>query len=267
MARIDSLTNFLTDIATAIKTKKGDDTPILASNFDTEITNLPSGGVEPPTKGFTVDEYDANGYVTKVTFYGSSIPTYAFGTQNSGNGTYLSEKLTDVIFNDTVTTIGNNAFRYASELTNIGSLDEVTTLGTNAFTGCNKLLVNKANKVKNFYTMSFSECSSIVQMSMESATQILGGNTSNGTFYKCTGLKAVWIGSGITNSGFSRYSFNGCTSMIKMYIDLPRATVEAFTNYQYAFMNNANKIGIIVCNDDEGFISREEFDAIDWSTQ
>ena len=44
MARIDTLTNYLSDVAEAIKTKKGDDTPILASEFDTEITNLPSGG-------------------------------------------------------------------------------------------------------------------------------------------------------------------------------------------------------------------------------
>lgn len=44
MARTDNLTNYLTDVATAIKTKKGDDTPINISEFDTEITNLPSGG-------------------------------------------------------------------------------------------------------------------------------------------------------------------------------------------------------------------------------
>ena len=44
MARTNTLGNFLTDVATAIKTKKGDDTPILASDFDTEIENLPSGG-------------------------------------------------------------------------------------------------------------------------------------------------------------------------------------------------------------------------------
>ena len=43
MARTDTLINFLTDVAAAIKTKKGDSTPIPAADFDTEITNLPSG--------------------------------------------------------------------------------------------------------------------------------------------------------------------------------------------------------------------------------
>ncbi|MDV3426961.1 MAG: hypothetical protein LIR50_07210, partial [Bacillota bacterium] len=43
MARTDNLEHFLTDVATAIKTKKGDNTPIPANTFDTEISNL--GGV------------------------------------------------------------------------------------------------------------------------------------------------------------------------------------------------------------------------------
>ena len=45
MARIDNLTNFLTDVAGAIKTKKGSQTAIQAANFDAEILNLPVQGV------------------------------------------------------------------------------------------------------------------------------------------------------------------------------------------------------------------------------
>ena len=45
MARVNNLTAFLTDVATAIKTKKGDNTAISAVDFDTEIINLPSPGI------------------------------------------------------------------------------------------------------------------------------------------------------------------------------------------------------------------------------
>lgn len=45
MARVNNLTNFLTDVASAIKTKKGSNTVIPAANFDTEILALPSQGV------------------------------------------------------------------------------------------------------------------------------------------------------------------------------------------------------------------------------
>ena len=44
MARTTNLTDFLTDVADAIREKKGTQETIQASNFDTEIENLPSGG-------------------------------------------------------------------------------------------------------------------------------------------------------------------------------------------------------------------------------
>ena len=44
MARTNSLGNFLTDVADAIREKKGTTDTILASNFDTEIASIESGG-------------------------------------------------------------------------------------------------------------------------------------------------------------------------------------------------------------------------------
>lgn len=44
MARIDTLANFLTDVAAAIKTKTGKTDSITPANFDTEIASIESGG-------------------------------------------------------------------------------------------------------------------------------------------------------------------------------------------------------------------------------
>lgn len=44
MARTNNLTNFLTDVANAIKEKKGDNSPIPAGDFDTEIAAIETGG-------------------------------------------------------------------------------------------------------------------------------------------------------------------------------------------------------------------------------
>ncbi|MBQ2350115.1 MAG: hypothetical protein II393_02445 [Cytophagales bacterium] len=55
MARVNNLSNFLTDVASAIKTKKGSETAIPAANFDTEILALPSHGVYQ-TKVITINE-------------------------------------------------------------------------------------------------------------------------------------------------------------------------------------------------------------------
>lgn len=52
MARIDTLTNFLTDVANAIRQKKGTTGEIPASNFDTEIASIQSGD------DFYIDDFD-----------------------------------------------------------------------------------------------------------------------------------------------------------------------------------------------------------------
>lgn len=59
MARTDTLGNFLTDVADAIRTKKGTNETILASDFDTEIENLPSGGATGLYRKETVEEMNA----------------------------------------------------------------------------------------------------------------------------------------------------------------------------------------------------------------
>ena len=44
MARIDTLPNFVTDVAAAIKNKTGKTDPITPANFDTEIESIESSG-------------------------------------------------------------------------------------------------------------------------------------------------------------------------------------------------------------------------------
>ena len=110
MARTDNLTNFLTDVATAIKNKKGDTTAIKASEFDTEITNLPSGGEREV--GFIPEEYDSEGYVTKVRVVGmTSLPDGAFANYSSTVGNFLGKNLKEVIlpkdYSNNDTTIPN----------------------------------------------------------------------------------------------------------------------------------------------------------------
>ncbi len=82
MARTDSLTNFLTDIANSIRTKKGTTDTILASNFDNEIEsiqttpNLQSKSITITTNGtqnVTADEgYDGLSDVSVTTDVQSS---------------------------------------------------------------------------------------------------------------------------------------------------------------------------------------------------
>lgn len=58
MARINNLTNFLTDVATAIKTKTGDSTAIPASQFDTKIANISTGHLDNTEYAEANDDLD-----------------------------------------------------------------------------------------------------------------------------------------------------------------------------------------------------------------
>lgn len=46
MARINNLSNFLTDVANALRLRKGTEAPISAANFDTEIINIPTASIQ-----------------------------------------------------------------------------------------------------------------------------------------------------------------------------------------------------------------------------
>ena len=91
MARTDTLSNFLTDVADAIREKKGTSETITASNFDTEIENLPSGA---DLSEYFNQEITTNSSASVQPMITKKIPTltigenvtslaYAFGTINA----------------------------------------------------------------------------------------------------------------------------------------------------------------------------------------
>lgn len=56
MARIDTLSNFLTDVADSIRNKTGGQAPIPAEDFDAEIASITTGGGVPlPGEEVTVN--------------------------------------------------------------------------------------------------------------------------------------------------------------------------------------------------------------------
>ena len=310
-----ALTDKLKNIADAIRTKTNtiesmtlDDMPSKIENISTaedlteeittynnelseqeeQLTNIMEvlklkASTKIPEVGFLINEWDATGYPTSITFHNmnflntglfkisSSAPSILTRVAEIKFNQKLLEELPDECFSGltslkTISGIKNIAIIRANAFYNCTQLEltelptNLISLGQSAFTNCRKIAIKTLpSGISQLNGYVFSGCTSITQMSMSNVAAITSVTANASAFAKCTNLKAIWIGSTITNSGLNNYAFSTCTSLKKMFIDLQRATVEAFTSYS-AYSN------LIVCNDDADFMTQEEFDAIDWAT-
>lgn len=264
MARIDSLINCFTDIANAVREKKGTTDKIPVSDFDTEIINLPSGG-DTPTKGFIVNEWTDDGYPKEITTIGLEILPYyyLFGGSTVNNHAYFTRHLKKVTLNDELKTLKGYSCYYNLVLEELVLPDTIELVENYAFAYSTITKLDFKNSPVVFVNNSMRQ-TNLIQVSGNNIQQLNGSAVGNGAFYGSNKLKAIWIGSSITKT--TANVFIACTNLQKIYINLPRATVETLAGYSYAFMNDNTKTDIVVCNDDEGFITKEEFDAIDWGT-
>lgn len=195
MARTDTLINFLTDVAAAIKAKKGDDTAIPAANFDTEIANLPSGGVDTEVMKSIIER-------TVTSF---EIP----------EGT---------------TSIGDSIFSNCTGLTSITIPNSVTRIFSYAFDGCTGLTsVTIPNSVTSIGDYAFRSCTGLTSVTIPDSVTSIGSSA----FEDCRGLTNVTIGNGVTS--IDSYAFNGCTGLTEIdfstHTTVPTLTsTNAFSN-------------------------------------
>lgn len=209
---------------------------------------------------------DLSGYIPNYTFaYCKNLKNVEWkGMSSWGQATFeYCTALETATIPDGVTSIAGYNFRGCTALKTVYMPEGLTNIYDYTFQNCSKLNIKRLpSTLASFSSVAFANCTSITQLSMGGIKSFAWGSSSP-SFYGCTGLRAVWIGSSI-DSGLGRYAFQYASNMVKIFIDKPRAEVETFANYQYAFVNNANKTNIIVCNDDEGWMTQDEFDAIDW---
>lgn len=117
MARINNLTNFLTDIATAIKSKTGRNTNIAPSNFDTEILSIAS---DLTTKTITTNgTYNASS---------DSVDGYSSVTVNVPSSGTSSITKTPITVNDFTQTMEQKGYTVTDNTSRYSSISWVQTV-------------------------------------------------------------------------------------------------------------------------------------------
>jgi hypothetical protein len=121
-----------------------------------------------------------------------------------GSQAFQSDSVTSVIIPNSVTGIGDYAFRYCSGLTNVTIPDGVTSIGQNAFLFCTSLpSVTIPGTVKNLGINAFGGCQNLKNVTIANGVTDIGEQAFLGT-----GLTNIVLpNSVITIEGFA---FFGC---------------------------------------------------------
>lgn len=220
------------------------------SNVTSANVDVPIGGGVTPSIGFTVDEWNSEGYATKISTYGiTTIPKYAFYVYNTTYLTMFSKYLETVTFNDELTIIDTSAFCYNSNL-NISSLPKsITTIGKYAFEYCN----NSNLTIFDFTNDGISGIRKIDNYAFNNnkMPKVSFINNNTGTtnilyvndyaFRGNTNLTELYIEGNV----YLQYSpFTGCTNLKKIHLK-PNAN-NSITFYSASFNNFANLDTIII---------------------
>ena len=129
----DNLGDFLSDIANAIREKKGTTEAINAQNFSEEIRGIESGG----------------GGNAEIEYADETI----FGKDSYKN----------VVIDEGVTSIGDYSFYYAKNIENVTLPPTLESIGERCFAYSNISNINLPGNIKSIGTYAFSRCSNLKQ--------------------------------------------------------------------------------------------------------
>ena len=114
----------------------------------------------------------------------------------------------NTIIPNSVTSIGDFAFRGCTSLTSIEIPNSVTSIGGYAFSSCTGLTTATiGNSVISIGDYAFSGCTGLTSIEIPNSVTSIGG----GTFYECTGLTTATIGNSVISIG--RSAFRNCTGL------------------------------------------------------
>lgn len=225
----DNIVELLTDVADAIREKKGSNEPINAQNFAEEIRSIEGGGEVQNTMGFTAEVYDA----TKIGLDNIRTIRVADGVKTLASTTFLDFKYVEELsIPASVTSVGSS-FVSPARLKTIIVDDNNTTYDSRG--NCNAIIKKETLYNKDTLilggnlTIIPDDVKTLGYACMNGALLIehidvppLVTNIPSYAFAECTALKRVVVKGDITqissyaflnNTAMELYDFTHCTSI------------------------------------------------------
>lgn len=201
------------------------------------VTPEPTAPAEDP-EGFDYIISDGEATITAYTGKASKVvvPAELGGApvRHIGESAFYCHELQELVLNDGLLTIGNEAFYGCDSLTSLTLPSSVQTLGENAFFSCGKLVTAVlAGDLQTIGRRCFQECESLREVHLGAKITFIG----DVAFYLCTSLTTVTLEESdfvphLTGSVGSS-AFASCEKLER--VNLPKGIASIGS---YAFMNN-----------------------------
>ncbi|MBO7293955.1 MAG: leucine-rich repeat protein, partial [Bacteroidaceae bacterium] len=197
------------------------------------ITSSTDMTVEVTYRGYDCNSYnnEYSGAVNipeSVTYNGSIYSVTSIGEE----AFRFCSGLTSVVIPNSVTSIGVGAFNCCYRLTSVVIPNSVTSIGSNAFYDCDGLTsVVIPNSVTSIESYAFYDCDGLTSVEIGNSVTSIGSNA----FYDCDGLTSLTIGAGVLSIGS-----NQCTP--KKTIWLTNTPPSGWTNLKGTINYVANEL-------------------------
>ncbi len=140
---------------------------------------------------------------------------------------------TSYIIPDSVTSIGDSAFRDCTSLTSISIPDSLTSIGDSAFRDCTSLTsISIPDSLTSIGDSAFRHCTSLTSVTIGDGVTSIGEYA----FYNCTSLTGVTISDSVTSIG--DFAFYDCGSLIDITIGDSVTSIGECVFYNTGYYND-----------------------------
>ena len=141
--------------------------------------------------------------------------------------------LTSITIPNSVTSIGSSAFEDCSSLTSVTIGESVTSIGKKAFAYCSGLTsVTLGNSVTSIGNSAFSGCSGLTSITIPNSVTSIGDDA----FRNCSGLTSITIPNSVTSIGSSAFAY--CSGLTSFTIPNSVKSVSNATFYECSSLSS-----------------------------